>query len=81
VCGVYVWLCVCGVCVVVCVVVCVWLSVYGVCVWLCVCVVCGCVCVLTHVVSESESGSVVSDSAATWTIQSMEFSRPEYWRG
>ena len=31
---------------------------------------------------ESESRSVVSDSFATpWTIQSMEFSRPEYWSG
>ena len=29
--------------------------------------------------SESESHSVVSDSATPWTIQSMEFSRPEYW--
>ena len=29
--------------------------------------------------SESESHSVVSDPAAPWTIQSMEFSRPEYW--
>jgi len=28
---------------------------------------------------ESESCSVVSDSATPWTIQSMEFSRPEYW--
>ena len=26
-----------------------------------------------------ESRSVVSDSAISWTIQSMEFSRPEYW--
>ena len=32
-------------------------------------------------VSESESHSVVSDSATPWTIQSMEFSRPEYWSG
>ena len=31
--------------------------------------------------SESESHSVVSDSATPWTIQSMEFSRPEYWSG
>ena len=30
---------------------------------------------------ESESGSAVSDSATPWTIQSMEFSRPEYWSG
>ena len=30
---------------------------------------------------ESESCSVVSDSATPWTIQSMEFSRPEYWSG
>ena len=27
---------------------------------------------------ESESHSVVSDSVTPWTIQSMEFSRPEY---
>ena len=32
-------------------------------------------------VSESESHSVVSDSATPWTIQSMEFYRPEYWSG
>ena len=31
--------------------------------------------------TESESRSVKSDSATLWTIQSMEFSRPEYWRG
>ena len=31
--------------------------------------------------SESESHSVMSDSATPWTIQSMEFSRPEYWSG
>ena len=31
--------------------------------------------------NESESWSVVSDSATQWTIQSMEFSRPEYWSG
>ena len=31
--------------------------------------------------SESKSHSVVSDSATPWTIQSMEFSRPEYWSG
>ena len=31
--------------------------------------------------SESERCSVVSDSATPWTIQSMEFSRPEYWSG
>ena len=31
---------------------------------------------------ESESRSVVSDSfVIPWTIQSMEFSRPEYWSG
>ena len=29
----------------------------------------------------SESRSVVSDSATPWTLQSMEFSRPEYWSG
>ena len=34
-----------------------------------------------HRESESASRSVVSDSAAPWTIQSMEFSRPEYWSG
>ena len=28
--------------------------------------------------SESESHPVVSDSVTPWTIQSMEFSRPEY---
>ena len=31
--------------------------------------------------SESESLSVVSNSATPWAIQSMEFSRPEYWNG
>ena len=30
---------------------------------------------------ESESHSVVSDSATPWTGQSMEFPRPEYWAG
>ena len=29
----------------------------------------------------NESCSVVSDSATPWTIQSMEFSRPEHWSG
>jgi len=29
----------------------------------------------------SESHSVVSDSETPWTIQSMEFFRPEYWSG
>ena len=29
--------------------------------------------------SESGSHSVVSDSVTPWTIESMEFSRPEYW--
>ena len=29
----------------------------------------------------SESSSVVSDSVIPWIIQSMEFSRPEYWSG
>ena len=29
--------------------------------------------------SGSESCSVVSDSAAPWTIRSVELSRPEYW--
>jgi len=28
---------------------------------------------------ESENHSVVSDSANPWTIESMEFSRPDYW--
>ena len=31
--------------------------------------------------NESESRSVLSDSVTLWTIQSMEFSRPEYWVG
>ena len=30
-------------------------------------------------ISESESHSVVPDSATPYTIQTMEFSRPEYW--
>ena len=30
---------------------------------------------------ESKSRSVVSNSVPPWTIQSMEFSRPEYWSG
>ena len=30
---------------------------------------------------ESESRSVVPDSATPWTIRFMEFSRPEYWSG
>ena len=30
---------------------------------------------------ESESHFHMSDSAIPWTIQSMEFSRPEYWSG
>ena len=30
---------------------------------------------------ESESCSVMSNSATSWTIESMEFSRPEYWKG
>ena len=40
--------------------------------------------VLPHtmkVKNESQSHSVVSDSATPWTIESMEFSRPEYWSG
>ena len=32
-------------------------------------------------VGGSESRSVMSDSATPWTIQSMDFSRPEYWSG
>ena len=28
---------------------------------------------------ESESHSIVSNSATPWTIRSMEFSRPEFW--
>ena len=31
--------------------------------------------------SESESLSVMSDCATPWTVQSMEFSRQEYWSG
>ena len=31
--------------------------------------------------SESESPSVVSDSVTPWAMQSMEFSRPQYWSG
>ena len=31
--------------------------------------------------SESESLSIVFDSATPWTIKSMEFSRLEYWSG
>ena len=31
--------------------------------------------------SESESHSVMSDSVTPWTMQSMEFSRPEFWSG
>ena len=31
--------------------------------------------------SESEIRSVVSDSLGPWTVQSTEFSRPEYWSG
>jgi len=34
----------------------------------------------THI-SMSDSCSVMSDSETPWTIQSMEFSRPEYWSG
>ena len=30
---------------------------------------------------ESKSRSVMSDFATPWIIQSMEFSRPEYWSG
>ena len=30
-------------------------------------------------ISEIESCSFVSDSVTPWTVQSMEFSRPEYW--
>ena len=32
-------------------------------------------------VKESESHSVVSDFVTPWTMESMEFSRPEYWSG
>ena len=32
-----------------------------------------------HKVKDSESHSIMSDSATTWAIQSVEFSRPEYW--
>ena len=31
--------------------------------------------------AESESRSVTSDSATPWSIQYIEFSRPEYWSG
>ena len=31
--------------------------------------------------TESESRSAVPDSVTPWTIQSMGFSRPEYWTG
>ena len=31
--------------------------------------------------SEIESCSVVSNTKTPWSIQSMEFSRPEYWSG
>ena len=31
--------------------------------------------------SESESRSAMTDSAIPWAIQSMEFSRSEYWSG
>ena len=30
---------------------------------------------------EVKVASVVSDSVTPWTIQSMEFSRPQYWNG
>ena len=36
---------------------------------------------MTGEVKRSESCSVVSDSAAPWTVQSVGFSRPESWRG
>ena len=32
-------------------------------------------------IHESKSCSVMSNSATPWTIQSMEFPRPEYWSG
>ena len=32
-------------------------------------------------ITKSESHSVVSDSVTPWTIQSTEYSRPEYWSG
>ena len=31
--------------------------------------------------NESESCSIVFNSMTPWTMQSMEFSRPEYWSG
>ena len=34
-----------------------------------------------YFIYERESHSVVSDSVTPWTIQSMEFSRPEHWSG
>ena len=36
---------------------------------------------LTHMQSQTESLSHVSLFATPWTMQSMEFSRPEYWNG
>ena len=46
-----------------------------VCMYICVCV---CVCVCE---TESESCPVVSDSLQLHRLQSLEFSRPEYWMG
>ena len=34
-----------------------------------------------HGVTKEDGHSVVSDSETPWTIQSMKFSRPEYWSG
>ena len=36
---------------------------------------------LTHAVYESKSHSVMSNSATPWTIESIEFSKSEYWCG
>ena len=36
---------------------------------------------VSEVACQSESRSVMSDSATPWAIQSMGFSRPEYWSG
>ena len=36
---------------------------------------------ILSLIMRSESHSVMSDSEMPWTIQSVEFSRPEYWSG
>ena len=35
----------------------------------------------TKVCVVSESHSIMSNSVTPWTVQFMEFSRPEYWSG